>query len=201
MSTASIEDIDKLLPQTQCRECGYDGCLPYATALKQGIESIDKCAPGGTETLQALATLLDKDPTPYVDTVLEQYRPPAMARIIEPDCIGCTKCIQACPVDAIIGSSKQMHQIIEQECTGCGLCVEPCPVDCIELTPQASDSFIPLIAKNRFDARALRLQQQAEEKKRVYRQAVSTKQTSSKAPASKQDYIRQALARKMKISS
>jgi electron transport complex protein RnfB len=123
-----VEQINTLLPQTQCGQCGYPGCKPYAEAIAGG-EEINRCPPGGEATVQALADLLDVEVKP-LDAVV---RPPSYAFIREDECIGCTKCIQACPVDAILGAAKQMHTVIRSECTGCDLCVEPCPVDCIDM--------------------------------------------------------------------
>ncbi|MBX9755834.1 MAG: electron transport complex subunit RsxB [Pseudomonadaceae bacterium] len=126
------EQINALLPQTQCGQCGYPGCKPYSEAIAGG-ESINKCPPGGEATIQALADLLDVEALP-LDAV-EGEKPLMVAFIREAECIGCTKCIQACPVDAILGAAKQMHTVIASECTGCDLCVEPCPVDCIDMLP------------------------------------------------------------------
>ena len=127
-----IDAIDALLPQTQCGKCGHPGCRPYAEGIVQG-EAINKCPPGGQATVQALAQLLD-----VVELPLEQEAVPAqIAFIREAECIGCTKCIQACPVDAIVGAAKLMHTVITDECTGCELCVVPCPVDCIDIIPLA----------------------------------------------------------------
>lgn len=125
-----VDQVNDLLPQTQCGQCGYPGCKPYAEAISQG-EEINRCPPGGEATVQALADLLDVEAKP-LDA---EERPPSYAFIREDECIGCTKCIQACPVDAILGAAKQMHTVIQSECTGCDLCVEPCPVDCIEMRP------------------------------------------------------------------
>lgn len=131
-----VEQINTILPQTQCGQCGYPGCRPYAEAIAAG-DKINKCPPGGEATIQALADLLDVEPEP-LDAV-EGEKVPVVAYIREEECIGCTKCIQACPVDAILGSSRQMHTVISSECTGCDLCVEPCPVDCIEMRPIETD--------------------------------------------------------------
>ncbi len=132
---APVSDhIDRLLPQTQCRECGYDGCRPYADAIATGEAAINRCPPGGVRTIRALASLLNRDVVPLAADVGEE-RPPAVAVIDEATCIGCTICIQECPVDAIAGARKLMHTVIAPECTGCELCVEPCPVDCIEMVP------------------------------------------------------------------
>ncbi|MFD1260344.1 electron transport complex subunit RsxB [Entomomonas asaccharolytica] len=125
-----INLIDALLPQTQCTKCGYQGCKPYAEAIANG-DAINKCPPGGEETINALAALLDKP----VIALAEERSPAQLAYIREAECIGCTKCIQACPVDAIVGAAKLMHTVIETECTGCELCVAPCPVDCIDIIP------------------------------------------------------------------
>jgi electron transport complex protein RnfB len=134
---ALVERIDRLLPQTQCGQCGFAGCRPYAEALASGRASIDRCPPGGDGGARALAQLLGVTPLPY-DRTRGLHQPPLVALIIEADCIGCTKCIQACPVDAIVGGSKHMHSVIEPICTGCGLCVPACPVDCIVmLAPMA----------------------------------------------------------------
>jgi electron transport complex protein RnfB len=126
------EQINALLPQTQCGQCGYPGCRPYAEAIASG-DKINKCPPGGEATIQALADLLDVEAEP-LDAV-EGEKPKMVAFIREAECIGCTKCIQACPVDAIVGAARQMHTVIVSECTGCDLCVEPCPVDCIDMIP------------------------------------------------------------------
>lgn len=129
-----VERVDELLPQTQCGQCGYPGCRPYAQAIVKG-DAINKCPPGGHTTIQSLASLLDV-PAPELD---EEHGAESeiktVAYIREDECIGCTKCIQACPVDAILGAAKQMHTVIKSECTGCDLCVEPCPVDCIDMIP------------------------------------------------------------------
>ena len=125
------DQVESLLPQTQCGQCGYPGCRPYAEAIANG-DDINKCPPGGEAIIAALADLLGVEAKP-LDAVEESV--PSVAYIREDECIGCTKCIQACPVDAILGSAKHMHTVIASECTGCDLCVEPCPVDCIEMRP------------------------------------------------------------------
>lgn len=127
-----IQLIDALLPQTQCGKCGHPGCKPYAQGIVDG-EPINKCPPGGDETIAALAELL-KVPVLELD-VSRGAAPPQVAYIREAECIGCTKCIQACPIDAIVGAAKLMHTVLIDECTGCDLCVAPCPVDCIEMHP------------------------------------------------------------------
>ena len=134
---ALVERLDRLLPQTQCGQCGYAGCRPYAEAMASGTAGIDRCPPGGDAGARALARLLGVAPLPY-DRALGEHRPPEVALVVEADCIGCTKCIQACPVDAIVGGNKRMHVVLEPLCTGCRLCVPACPVDCIVMLPPQS---------------------------------------------------------------
>jgi len=124
-----VQRINQVLPQTQCAQCGYPGCLPYAEAVAAG-EAINLCPPGGDETVTVLAELLGREQEPLQDKAA-----PVVAVIREDDCIGCTLCLPSCPVDAIIGSAQEMHTVIEADCTGCELCLEPCPVDCIDLVP------------------------------------------------------------------
>ncbi|MDP8568567.1 electron transport complex subunit RsxB [Methylophilus aquaticus] len=128
-----IAKIDAILPQTQCGQCGYPGCKPYATAIAHGEADINQCPPGGDAGVRALADLLGVEYKPLNG----EPKPKSVAFIDENTCIGCTLCIQACPVDAILGAAKHMHTIISSECTGCELCVAPCPVDCISMTPVA----------------------------------------------------------------
>src|SRR5437667_330645 len=135
-TTALVPRIDALLPQTQCRRCGYDGCRPYAEAIAQGGASINQCPPGGENTIAALAELLGSPRLP-LDRTRGEAGPLLGASIDEAACIGCTLCIAACPVDAIVGAAKLMHTVLADRCTGCELCVPPCPVDCIALVPLA----------------------------------------------------------------
>ena len=127
-----VEQVNELLPQTQCAQCGYPGCRPYAEAVVDGSAAINLCPPGGDETVRRLARLLGKEVEPLAATVV-----PAVAVIDEPACIGCFHCRNACPVDAIVGAPQFMHTVIADECTGCELCVAPCPVDCISMRPTA----------------------------------------------------------------
>lgn len=128
-----VDQIEALLPQTQCGQCSYPGCRPYAEAIANG-EAINKCPPGGEATIKGLADLLDVEAIP-LDAEHGEESIKKVAFIREDECIGCTKCIQACPVDAILGAAKRMHTVIAAECTGCDLCVDPCPVDCIDMLP------------------------------------------------------------------
>jgi len=137
--TIAAESIGALLPQTQCTRCGYTGCLPYAEAIARGEADINQCPPGGTETILALADLTNRAATRLnFDNGLE--RAPTVAFIDESRCIGCTKCLPPCPVDAIVGSKQRMHTVIVDTCTGCELCVAPCPVDCIIMIPRLASS-------------------------------------------------------------
>lgn len=129
-----VERINALLPQTQCGQCHYPGCGPYAEAIARGEADINQCPPGGEAGVRALADLLGREPKPLsAEHGAEQ--PPRVAFILEELCIGCVKCIHACPVDAIVGAPKRMHTVIAELCTGCDLCLPPCPVDCIEMRP------------------------------------------------------------------
>ena len=130
-----VNKIDALLPQTQCGRCTYPGCRPYAEAIANGEAEINQCPPGGESTMIALADLLGRDPLPLNPEHGEVKDIPTVVLIDEDICIGCTLCIQACPVDAILGAAKQMHTVIIDECTGCDLCIPPCPVDCINIVP------------------------------------------------------------------
>ncbi|WP_419708710.1 electron transport complex subunit RsxB [Pseudomonas sp. NFX224] len=175
-----IQRIDALLPQTQCGKCGHPGCKPYAEGIASG-EPINKCPPGGNETINALAELLS---VPVLELDVSRGSAPAqIAYIREAECIGCTKCIQACPVDAIVGAAKLMHTVIIDECTGCDLCVAPCPVDCIEMHPLPTDTVLPIVgglafsleeqraraakrnhARDRFEQRNARLRREEQQK-------------------------------------
>ncbi|MDF2867522.1 MAG: rnfB [Gammaproteobacteria bacterium] len=152
-----LEQINDLLPQTQCGLCTYQGCRPYAEAIALHNEQINRCPPGGLATLNALAKLLEIDVKPLQTQMVTLAKPAMQAKIREDECIGCTKCIQACPVDAIIGGAKQMHTVLLMECTGCELCVAPCPVDCIDMLELPEPLYEPAQAKQRYEARIQRL--------------------------------------------
>jgi H+/Na+-translocating ferredoxin:NAD+ oxidoreductase subunit B len=219
VSQLSLADkIDALLPQTQCGQCGHPGCRPYAEAIARG-EVFNRCPPGREHTVAALAELLHEQVLPL--DIDGELKPKAVAYIREDECIGCTKCIQACPVDAILGATKLMHTVIADQCTGCDLCVEPCPVDCIDMLPLPDDRQLikPIEAaqyKARFNAHNLRLQRDAaehEQRRQARREALKNKptesaatqaptsaQTQMPAPAStstqsKQEQIQAAIAR------
>lgn len=148
--------IDALLPQTQCRRCGYDACLPYAAAVAHG-DAINRCPPGGDALITALAALTGRPVVP-LDRAHGEHTPLAVARIDEAWCIGCTLCIAACPVDAIVGAAKRMHTVLPALCTGCELCLPPCPVDCIDMLP-AGRAWSPADSRSaieRFTARTER---------------------------------------------
>ena len=154
--------IDALLPQTQCTRCGFDACRPYAEAIAEGRADIDRCPPGGDAGVAKLAALLGREVKP-LDPSYGAFAPPQLAVIDESTCIGCTKCIQACPVDAIVGASKRMHTVIASWCTGCELCIPPCPVDCIELVAAAALPDASL-SRARHAARGARLVRDAAER-------------------------------------
>jgi electron transport complex protein RnfB len=165
-----VEAIDQLLPQTQCRRCGFNGCRPYAEALADDQAAINRCPPGGHDGVVRLAALLGRDILPIDPDCGPPELPRRIARIIDADCIGCTLCIQACPVDAIIGTPKRMHTVIAEHCTGCELCITPCPIDCITLDP-ASDggrwtTADADLARQRYERRAARLQRRDLERAR-----------------------------------
>ena len=132
-----VEKIDAILPQTQCGQCGFPGCKPYAEAIAKGEADINLCPPGGDEGVRRMADLLGMEPKPLDESRTERLK--AVAVIEESQCIGCTLCIQACPVDAIVGAAKQMHTVVPELCTGCELCVAPCPVDCIAMVREGED--------------------------------------------------------------
>ncbi len=195
-TAATVETIDAVLPQTQCGQCGYPGCRPYADAIAAGEAPINQCPPGGDEVIAELALLLDQPVIP-LNTAHGTATPPVVARIDEEACIGCTLCIDACPVDAIVGARKMMHTVITAECTGCALCLPPCPVDCITLAPTGAERdrnqqrIKALQYKQRHQARQLRyakLEQQRRD--RAARSAAARKKaTIAKALARAQERL------------
>jgi electron transport complex protein RnfB len=166
MSEPLATRIDALLPQTQCTRCGYPACRDYANAIAAEVADINQCPPGGEKGIALLAALLGRARKP-LNPVNGVEKPREIAVIDEAICIGCTKCIQACPVDAILGASKVMHTILADECSGCELCIAPCPVDCIAMMPVRDDgrSVLDRAAhyRNRYVGRNARLVRDAEE--------------------------------------
>ncbi len=169
MKIITVNQINTILPQTQCGECGYKGCKPYAEAIAEGIADINQCPPGGDEGISELAALLGVSLKP-LNQVYGQHKSRQIALINEEDCIGCVKCLAACPVDAIIGAAKLMHTVIAAECTGCELCVPPCPVDCIVMLPDPTELSVEqktarkLLSMKRYEARLQRKENEASEK-------------------------------------
>ena len=166
MATLSVQDVDDLLPQTQCTRCGYPGCLPYAQAIVEEGAPINRCPPGGEATIRALSTLMGV-PVLSLDPTCGAEGPLAVACIDEARCIGCTLCIQACPVDAILGAVRRMHDVLPALCTGCELCLAPCPMDCIVMVaaepPRPWTREDTLAARARMHARTARLEREARE--------------------------------------
>jgi len=166
--TDIIQQINNCLPQTQCGQCGFKACHPYAQAIAEGRADINQCPPGGDEGILALAKLLNV-PVKPLNALHGIHKPQQVAFIIERDCIGCVKCIAACPVDAILGAAKLMHTVIATECTGCELCIAPCPVDCIVMQPVEKNNEMTKReradrAKSRFEARNIRKKREIEQK-------------------------------------
>lgn len=200
-----IEDIDAVLPQTQCQLCGYPGCRPYAEAIAKKNDRFDRCPPGGVKTLRAIAKILNQDPTPYIYDMEKKVKSSSVAVIREGECIGCTKCIQACPVDAIIGASKLMHTVLTDMCTGCELCIAPCPVDCIDMiiTPEHKDAEKITMAqqsRERYQKRNARL---ANEKLKHHQQHLKAKllESHQETREARKAVINAAIARVKKKKS
>lgn len=196
--SSRVDEIDALLPQTQCMQCGFEGCRPYAQAIAEGRADINRCPPGGPQTIAALAALLGRPEVP-LDPECGSHRPFRVALIDEEHCIGCTLCIQACPVDAILGANGFMHTIIEADCTGCELCVAPCPVDCISMVPAAREwtRTDADAARSHFQARNARLHARHAESRGPAARTLANKPALA-APADPQDKqhrIERALAR------
>ncbi len=204
--TNLTDQIEALLPQTQCTRCGYAGCRPYAAAIANGTPH-NQCPPGGTEVIEKLADLLNR-PVIALNPKNGEHLPNQVAVIDENACIGCTKCLQACPVDAIIGSGKLMHTVLTDACNGCELCIEPCPVDCIDLVTLPADRQDHNLSWHqkqqraqhyyrRYHNRLKRLQQRATEKKQRYQKNKAV--LIADKHAQRQDklhYIQQAIARR-----
>src|SRR5580693_2968058 len=164
----TADDIDALLPQTQCTRCGYSGCRPYAEALAAGAAEINQCPPGGAATIAALARLLGREPLP-LNPVHGVEHAPRVAVIDEARCIGCAKCLPPCPVDAIVGASRFLHTVVAELCTGCELCIAPCPVDCISMVALSAETVpagppSPAANRQRFDAHEARIVRRAAER-------------------------------------
>ncbi len=159
----AVDEIDALLPQTQCTRCGYAGCRPYAEAIARGEAEINQCPPGGAATIGALARLLETAALP-LNPANGVEGPALVAYIDESRCIGCTKCLPPCPVDAIVGASRQMHTVIAELCTGCELCVAPCPVDCISMVPSNAPLPAPKLNRQRFEAHNARAARREQER-------------------------------------
>jgi len=177
------DKIDALLPQTQCTRCGYDGCRPYSEAIARDEAAINQCPPGGAATISALADLLHRPRLPLnPDNGVEG--PALVAVIDESRCIGCVKCLQPCPVDAIIGSRKQTHTVIAALCTGCELCIAPCPVDCITMAPRSEDSREPTAEMNRarYYAHTERLVRRTKEQAALLASRKSTARAAAPTP-------------------
>lgn len=193
MTKITPEQVDALLPQTQCGLCTHGGCMPYAEAMVYEQAPINLCPPGGVKVLRALGELLAINAEAYVADMQQKAKSPAIAVIREAECIGCTKCIQACPVDAILGSAKHMHTVIITECTGCELCIPPCPVDCIDLLmigEQEIKKDKADYSRERFIAHEKRLQKEKKLKKEMRQEELKS---------SKVDYVKAAIERaKMK---
>lgn len=190
-STVSADAIDAVLPQTQCGQCGFSGCQPYAEAIAAGHAGINQCPPGGDEVIAELARLLGRTVVP-LNPAHGVAAPPAVALINEPACIGCTLCIAACPVDAIVGARKLMHTVIAAECTGCALCIPPCPVDCIELKPSGAARDRE---RQRDLAPRLRERHAAHQQRRAAREQQRHERAALAAASRKKAVIEKALAR------
>lgn len=208
----SVEQINEVLPQTQCGLCDYEGCQPYAQAIADKKAAINRCPPGGVRGLLALAALTGQTAEPYLADMEAKQKSRSRVQIREEDCIGCTKCITACPVDAILGSSKYMHTVIAEECTGCDLCIAPCPVDCIDIIPLTDHDDIPVAEarkqsayyRQRYEQREARLARDQALQQRKHQQAKLGRQTAThhrQTIAARQQAIVEAVQRHKRKSS
>lgn len=197
----TVEAVDAVLPQTQCGDCDFDGCKPYAEAIVNSNEPIDKCPPGGLTGLEKLSAITRIAITGAMrEKILSDEKPLQVAKIRENECIGCKKCIDACPVDAILGAAKFMHSIITDECNGCELCIPPCPMDCIDLIKLA-EHHAPSQAQSdhyrqRYESKTTREQARKLNKRKSYLHAKQKQDSAEKTLASRQAYIQAALKRK-----
>jgi len=210
VSQSTADQIEDLLPQTQCTKCGYAGCRPYAEAIAAGQAQINQCPPGGMQGVERLSALTGRPVIP-INPVNGMERPRAVAWIDEQLCIGCTLCIQACPVDAIVGAAKLMHTVVPELCTGCDLCVAPCPVDCIVMYPETETTGWNAWSQEQADAararhnfRAARLKREQEENdarlaaKAVAKlQAVTAEETSTPEELAEKERKRAIIAAAM----
>ena len=192
-----VDDIDALLPQTQCTQCGFNGCRPYAEAIASGKAELNRCPPGGSAGIAKLAALLGREAKP-LDPSCGVAGPRRIALIDEARCIGCTLCIQACPVDAIVGAPKMMHTVIAALCTGCDLCLPPCPVDCIAMPPAPPgmadwDDAQAAAARSRYTFRNTRLAREEQERTQMLAQKSTAQRDSNNDP--KRAAIQAAIAR------
>jgi len=213
MSHSLIEKIDAILPQAQCGKCGFAGCKPYAIAIVEGRADINQCPPGDAEGIHKIAELLGVESKPL--NIAHGFPKPKMvARIDEQLCIGCTFCIQSCPVDAIVGAAKQMHTVIAAECTGCELCVTPCPMDCIYLIPVKEETYDSSnltsdgvkkkaadVARSRYQFRLQRLEQekQMNRQTRTHKNSMKSETTEIAAEVRKKDIVQAAIKRALAV--
>ncbi|MAZ39541.1 MAG: [Fe-S]-binding protein [Legionellales bacterium] len=202
MKKISVQVIDQCLPQTQCGLCEYEGCKPYAEAISLGEANINKCLPGGIRVLEQLGTLLDKETEHLIEDMRLKQKAPSVAVIDEQLCIGCVKCIAACPVDAIIGTGKKMHTVLAADCTGCELCIEPCPMDCISMQlvdkPDTEIEWQAFAAhaKKNYIRKKERIAAQTHNSRQTHKQQVQANTSSEEAAKlAKQAYIKAALER------
>ena len=189
------EQIDALLPQTQCGLCGYGGCMPYAEALVYEQAPINLRPPGGVKTLRALGVLLQQNSAPFEADMEKAAKPKMRAVIREAECIGCTKCIQACPVDSILGAGKLMHTVITSECTGCELCVAPCPVDCIDMVTLENAECNEVIDHEMINANNARKRYQARQLRLIHEKSANKMPSHDSSKIKRKSYIEDAIAR------